>query len=48
MDVLQEHGLFVFGYNEAGNAFWEKKGFILRTDINYRNKALVELVRMDT
>ena len=31
-----------------GNAFWEKQGFILREDINYRNTALRELVRIDT
>ena len=33
---------------EIGNAFWEKQGFILREDINYRNTALRELVRIDT
>ena len=31
-----------------GNAFWEKQGFILREDINYRNTTLRELVRIDT
>ena len=38
----------VFGYNETGNAFWESQGFTLRTDINYRNKALTEMERLDT
>ena len=28
--------------------FWEKQGFILREDINYRNIGLRELVRIDT
>ena len=40
--------LLVFKYNEAGNSFWEKQGFVLREDINYRNVALRELVRIDT
>ncbi len=41
-------GLWVFGRNEAGNAFWEKQGFTLRPDLNYRNRALVDLQRIDT
>ena len=40
--------LLVFKYNETGNTFWEKQGFILREDINYRNIGLRELVRIDT
>ncbi|MCL2703377.1 MAG: GNAT family N-acetyltransferase [Defluviitaleaceae bacterium] len=40
--------LVAFGYNEGGNAFWEKIGFTSRSDLVYRNKALVELVRIDT
>ena len=28
--------------------FWEKQGFILREDVNYRNIGLRELVRIDT
>lgn len=40
--------LVVFARNEKGNAFWEKQGFTARTDLVYRNKALRELVRMDT
>jgi N-acetylglutamate synthase len=40
--------LVVFSRNEKGNAFWEKQGFTARTDLVYRNKALLELVRMDT
>ena len=45
---ISKTALVVFGRNEAGNAFWEKMGFTLRTDINYRNRALTEIVRMDT
>ena len=37
-----------FTYTDAGNAFWEKQGFRLREDVNYRNRALAELVRIDT
>lgn len=40
--------LVVFARNEAGNAFWERQGFLLREDLAYRNRALRELVRMDT
>jgi len=47
-EEISKVGLFVFAYNSDGNAFWEKQGFALRTDINYRNKALVELIRQDT
>jgi hypothetical protein len=40
--------LVVFNRNEKGNAFWEKQGFTKRDDITYRNKEIVELIRMDT
>ncbi len=45
---ISKVALLVFKYNEAGNAFWEQQGFTLREDINYRNRALRELVRIDT
>ncbi len=45
---INKVGLFVFNRNEAGNAFWEAQGFTLRTDIAYRNKALADLVWIDT
>lgn len=45
---ISKVALLVFRYNEVGNAFWEKHGFTLRDDIFYRNKALRELVRIDT
>lgn len=38
----------VFDRNEAGNAFWESFGFSVREDLVYRNKSLVEIVRIDT
>ena len=40
--------LVVFNKNENGNAFWEKLGFTIREDLVYRNKALTEMVRIDT
>ncbi len=53
MDALKAEGinkvaLLVFKYNDAGNAFWEKQGFSVRGDLNYRNRALAELIRIDT
>ena len=45
---ISKVALLVFRYNEAGNAFWEKMGFALREDLNYRNRALVALKRIDT
>ena len=34
----------VFKENEGGNAFWEKEGYTVRTNLNYRNKSLNENV----
>lgn len=53
LDALKQQGinkvaLVVFARNELGNQFWEKQGFTTREDIIYRNKALVEMVRIDT
>lgn len=45
---INKVALLVFNKNEQGNSFWEKQGFIKRTDIAYRNKELTELVRIDT
>ena len=45
---ITKTALVVFGKNEVGNAFWEKQGFIVRNDLVYRNRALVEMVRIDT
>ena len=33
---------------KIGNEFWEKTGFTVRGDLIYRNKALAEMVRIDT
>lgn len=45
---LNKVALVVFGKNENGNAFWEKQGFTTRPDLIYRNKAIVDLTRIDT
>lgn len=52
MSALKDEGinkvlLVAFKKNEGGNAFWESQGFTLREDLNYRNKALAELNRID-
>lgn len=49
IDALEKEGinkvlLVAFKKNESGNAFWESQGFTLREDLNYRNKALVEMI----
>ena len=53
LDALRAEGiskvaLVAFCRNEAGNAFWEKQGFILREDLCYRNIALAQMNRIDT
>ncbi len=53
MKALEKEGinkvaLLTFKRNEVANAFWEKQGFNNRKDINYRNKQIKELVRIDT
>lgn len=40
--------LVVFDKNDEGNIFWEKLGFEKREDLIYRNKTLIEMVRIDT
>ena len=40
--------LVVFARNEDGNAFWEALGFTERPDLTYRNRTLVDMVRIDT
>ena len=44
-EALKKEGIqkifgLVFKENEAGNAFWERQGYSLRTNLNYRNKSL--------
>jgi len=53
LEALKDEGiskvaLVVFEKNDGGNAFWEYMGLSTRPDLNYRNKALIDLVRMDT
>jgi len=53
LDALLREGiskvaLVVFDRNKGGNAFWERMGFTTRDDLVYRNKALIDLIRMDT
>lgn len=45
---INKVNLVVFAHNEKGNAFWEKMGFTPRPDLIYRNRALVDLIRIDT
>lgn len=45
---INKVALVVFERNEVGNAFWESQGFTVRDDLVYRNKALVDIVRIDT
>jgi ribosomal protein S18 acetylase RimI-like enzyme len=44
-EALQKEGIqkifgLVFKDNGAANAFWEQQGYLLRTNLNYRNKSL--------
>ena len=53
MDALEREGihkvnLVAFRNNQKGNAFWEKQGFTLRPDLNYRNKLIHPMKRIDT
>lgn len=53
MKTLKECGiskvaLVVFERNQDGNGFWEKLGFTVRDDLIYRNKSIVEMIRIDT
>lgn len=47
LDIIKV-ALVVFDRNEVGNAFWENQGFTKRNDLIYRNKSLVEMIRIDT
>lgn len=47
-EQISKVALVVFSRNEAGNAFWARMGFTAREDLSYRNKTLVEMIRMDT
>jgi len=51
LEALQEEGIkkvyiMIFKNNEAGNAFWEKRGFIVPEDVQYRAKEIAPLSHM--
>ncbi len=44
-NALREEGIqkifgLVFKDNDAANSFWESQGYMLRTNLNYRNKSM--------
>ena len=48
-EALKKEGIgkafgLVFTDNDAANAFWERQGYSLRTNLNYRNKSLNEAI----
>ena len=48
-EALRKEGIMkifclVFTDNDAANAFWERQGYTLRTNLNYRNKSLSEKI----
>ena len=45
---INKVALVAYADNEKGNVFWEKQGFITRPDLIYRNKEIVDLIRIDT
>lgn len=45
---ISKVALVAFKKNDIGNQFWERRGFAIREDLNYRNMSLVELTRIDT
>lgn len=45
---IHKAALVVFARNQAGNDFWERRGFTSREDLVYRNRAIRELKRIDT
>ena len=53
LDALEKQNihkvnLVAFAHNKEGNAFWEKMGFTQRPDLVYRDRALTDMVRIDT
>ena len=45
---INKAALVVFTGNEMGNQFWQKMGFTLREDLNYRNLVIVDQNRTKT
>lgn len=48
LEGVKKVALVAFRQNEAGNAFWERRGFDSREDLVYRNMNIHALERMDT
>ena len=52
-DALRAEGItkvfgLIFKDNDEANAFWEAQGFSARDNLVYRNRALADMVRIDT
>ena len=50
-EALKQEGIqkifgLVFKDNDVANMFWEKQGYMVRTNLNYRNKSMNRLVPM--
>ncbi|MBR4902364.1 MAG: GNAT family N-acetyltransferase [Victivallales bacterium] len=48
-EALQKEGIqkvfgLVFKDNDVANIFWEKQGYMVRTNLNYRNKSMNHLI----
>ena len=48
LEALRQEGvprvtLAAYGHNESGNDYWERRGFVLRDDLMYRTKDLVQM-----
>jgi ribosomal protein S18 acetylase RimI-like enzyme len=41
-ESINKIGLVVYKNNEIGNEFWNAQDFVLREDLNYRNKSINE------
>ena len=48
VEGIKKVALVAFSKNDIGNEFWEKRGFVVREDLVYRNKNIHELKRIDT
>ena len=46
-EQITKVALVAFKKNAGGNAFWEQQGFTVRDDLNYRNLALADMIRID-
>lgn len=48
MQGINKVALLVFERNKDGNEFWENIGFTPRADVVYRNRAIADIIRIDT